>query len=49
MGKLRIATTECTYTEINRQLKEHFIHELNDSNMSIEIIKELTKIEKMIM
>ena len=46
MGKLRKATTECNYKEINRQLKEEFIHGLNDSDMSIEIIKELTKIEE---
>ena len=46
MGKLRIATTECNYKEIDRQLKEQFVHWLNDSDMSIKIIKELTKIEE---
>ena len=46
MGKLRIATTECNYKEIDRQLKEQFNHGLNDSDMSIQIIKELTKIEE---
>ena len=44
MGKPRIAATEYNYKEINRQLKEQFIHGLNDSAMSIEIIKEFTKI-----
>ena len=46
MGKLRIAATECKYKEINRQLKEQFIHGLNDSDMSIEIIKKLVKLEE---
>ena len=46
MGKLRIATTECNYKEFDRQLREQFIHGLNDSDMSIEIIKEITKIEE---
>ena len=46
MGKLRIAATECNHMEINRQLKEQFIHGLNDSDMIKEIIKELTKIEE---
>ena len=46
MGKLRIAATECYYKEIHRQLKEQFIHGINNSDMSREIIKELTKIEE---
>ena len=41
-GILRMSATECNYKEIDRQLKEHFIHCLNDSDMSIKIIKELT-------
>ena len=45
MGKLRIAPTECNYKEIHRQLKKQFIQGLTDSDMSIEIIKELTKIK----
>ena len=45
MGRLRIATKECNYKETGRQLKEQFIHGLNvNSDMSIEIIKDLTKI-----
>ena len=44
MDKLRIATTECNYKGINRQLKKQFI--LNDRNMTLEITKELTKIEE---
>ena len=46
MGKLRTATTECNYKEIDSQLKEQFIHGLNESDLSIEIIQELTKIEE---
>ena len=45
MGRLRIATTECNYKEINRQLKEQFIHGLNGSNLSIEIIQDLTEVD----
>ena len=33
---------ECNYTEVERQLKEQFIHGLNDRCMLEEIIKELT-------
>ena len=32
--------------EIDRQLKEHFIHGLNDEEMLAEIIRELTKCEE---
>ena len=46
MGKLRIASPACNYMEINKQLKEQLIHGLNDSDMSTEIIKDLTKIEE---
>ena len=46
MGKCRIATTECNYNKNDRQLKEQFLHGLNDSDMSIEIITKLTKIEE---
>ena len=46
MGRLRIATAECNYKKIDRQLKEQFIHGLNDDDMIIEIIKDLTKTEK---
>ena len=45
MSRLRTAAKECIYKEIDRQLKEHFIHCLYNSNMSIEIIRELTKVE----
>ena len=33
MGRLRLAAVECNYTEIDRQLKEQFIHGLNDNDM----------------
>ena len=42
MGRLCIATVECNYQEIDRQLKEQFFHGLNDKHMLEEIIKELT-------
>ena len=37
-----LAVVECNYQEIDRQLKEQFIHGLNDKYMFEEIIKELT-------
>ena len=42
MGRLHVAAVECNYQEIDRQLKEQFIHGLNDKHMLEEIIKELT-------
>ena len=42
MGRLCVATVECNYREVDRQLKEQFIHGLNDRCMLEEIIKELT-------
>ena len=42
MGRLHIAAIECIYQEIDRQLKEQFIHRLNDKHMLEGIIKELT-------
>ena len=41
MGILSVAAIECNYQEVDRQLKEQFIHGLNDKNMLEEIIKEL--------
>ena len=37
---------ECKYKEVDRQLKEQFIHGLNDDEMLAEIIRELTKCEE---
>ena len=37
-----VALVECGYREIDRQLKEQFIHGLNDKGVLDEIIKELT-------
>ena len=42
MGKLHVVAVECNYREVDRQLKEQFIHGLNDKYMFKEIIKELT-------
>ena len=39
---LKISATECNYNDINRQLKEQFIHGLNNGIM-VEIISKLTK------
>ena len=42
MGRLCIVVVECNYQEVDRQLKEQFIHSLNNKHMLEEIIKELT-------
>ena len=41
MGHLPMAAAECGYKEIDRQLKEQFIHGLNDKIILNEIIREL--------
>ena len=46
MGRLRIAAIECNYKEINGQLKEQFIHGLNDKGMMVEIRQELPSTEE---
>ena len=46
LGRLRLAAVECNYKEIDRQLKEQFMHGLNDNDMPAEIISELTKAEE---
>ena len=42
MGRLHIVAVECNYQKVDRQLKEQFVHNLNDKHMLEEIIKELT-------
>ena len=42
MGRLHVVAVECNCREVDRQLKEQFIHGLNDRCMLGEIIKELT-------
>ena len=42
MGCLCMAAVECGYKEMDRELKEQFIHGLNDKVMLEEIIWELT-------
>ena len=37
-----MAADECNYKEIDQQLKEQFIHGLNDKTMLEEVIRELT-------
>ena len=46
-GRLRIALAECNYKEMDRCLKDHFIYGLNDNEMLIEIMYELTDIKDM--
>ena len=43
MGRLMTAAVKCKYKEVDRQLKEQFIHGLNDNEMLAEVIRELTK------
>ena len=40
MGRLWVAAVECNYHEVDRQLREQFIHGLNDKCILKEIIKE---------
>ena len=42
MGRLHVAATKCNYRELDRQLREQFIHGHNDKVMLDEIIRELT-------
>ena len=42
MGMLRVMVAECNYKELDCQLKEQFIHGLNDKTMLDEVIRELT-------
>ena len=42
MGRLCMAAAECNYKEIDQQLKEQFIHGLNEKTMLEEVIRELT-------
>ena len=41
MGWLQMAAAECGYKEVDRQIKEQFIHRLNDKIMLDEILREL--------
>ena len=41
MGRLWMAVVECNYKEVDRKLKEQFIHGLNDRVMLDEILREL--------
>ena len=43
MYKLRTAAVELKYKEIYRQLKDQLIHGLNDDEMLVEVMRELTK------
>ena len=42
MCRLCIVVEECSYREVDQQLKEQFIHGLNDKTMLDEVIRELT-------
>ena len=41
MGRLRLTDVECNYQEIDRQLREQFIHGLNDIDMLVEILMKI--------
>ena len=43
--RLRVTPIVCNYQEVDRQLKEQFIHGLNYKNMLEEIIKELMTVK----
>ena len=45
MERFQIAEAECNYKEIPRHFQEQFIHGLNDNNMLIGIIHELSAIK----
>ena len=42
MGRLHMAVVECNYREVDQQLKEQFIHGLNDKVLLEEVIRKLT-------
>ena len=42
MGRLHVTVADCNYRGLDRQLKEQFIHGLNDKLMLDAIIRELT-------
>ena len=42
IGRLHVVATKCNYRELDRQLREQFIHGLNEKVMLDEIIRELT-------
>ena len=44
MGRLRTTAVECNYQKIDRQLKEQFIHRLNDEEILGENVKELKNV-----
>ena len=41
MGRLQVTTVECNYSEVDRKLKEQFIHGLNDKDMLDEVIRKI--------
>ena len=47
MGRLRIEVAECNYKEVDSEFKEQFINSLNDNDMLVEIICELTDMTDM--
>ena len=42
MGTLNVVVAECNYKELDHQLKEQFIHGLNNKMMLEKVIRELT-------
>ena len=46
IGRLQLSAIDCNYKELDRQLKEQFIHSLLDNDMLAQIIRELIKYGK---
>ena len=46
MSRLQLTAVECNYKDIDRQLKEQFIHGLNDNDILVDIIRKLSKREE---
>ena len=45
MGR-RVVAIECNYKELGRQLKEQFMHGLNNSVKVVDVIRELNKTDE---
>ena len=45
MGRQHVTAVKCNYQEVDRQLKEQFIHGLNNKYMLEEIIKHLMAVK----
>ena len=46
MGRLKTVVIKLKYKDVDRQLKEQFIHGLNDDEMLMAVIRGSTKVRK---